>query len=136
MGLNAQDLKNIASALSALARALADWGNTHPITDPTQQAQFDDFVSSLVQASDSLMNAAVTAALANVAVSAADLQNATDRARHTLKVINDVTTALKIAGAAVALGTSLLSPAPSTVSGALNGLVQAVQPASPAPTGS
>ena len=36
MGLNAADLKNLGSGLSALARHLADWGDTHSITDPTR----------------------------------------------------------------------------------------------------
>ena len=130
MGLSGQELRNLAHEISAVARALADWGSTHPITDPTQQDQLDDFVSDLVQASNDLEDDAVAAGLANVAVAAADLQSATQKVQHTLRVIQDVEKVLAIAGAAAGVGAALLAPVPSAaaIATSVDGLAQAAGP--------
>ena len=133
MGLSAEDLRDLSHELSALARALADWGSAHPITDTKEQSRLDGFISDLVEASNTLEDAAVQTALANVAVAATDLEFAAQKAQDALKVIQDVQEVLAIAGAAVGVGTALIAPIPSAaaIASAVDGLVQALSTKGP-----
>ncbi len=129
MSLNAADLKNLANEYSAVAKAIADWNASHPITDEAQQTQIDDLVSDLVEKSGNLMIAAVTEAMATMAVTVANLKNATQQAQHALNVINDVTKIIGIGGALIGLGAAILDPTPAGIVGAANGVIQAVKQA-------
>jgi hypothetical protein len=137
MSLNANDLKTLGKEFSGLARAVADWGATHSITDQAQQKHLDDLVYALVETSDDLATAALTAALATVGTSVDGLQNGIRTAQHALTIISDVGKVFSILGAAAGLGGAVLAPVPTAagIAGALNGLVQATQAALAGPSG-
>jgi len=129
--MNAGDLKALGDAYSDFASALVDWRAANPISDSTLGGQFDQLVADAVAKSDALGEAALTAALANLQVSVADLKAATQKAQHALTVIKDVTMALSIGEAVVGVAASLLAPTVSvgTVASQLGGVAQAVQKA-------
>ncbi len=130
------DLKSLAHAYSDLAAGMVQWRVSNLITDPKLGSKYNDQVADVVGASDQLEHKAVTAALAALQTSVAELKAATQKAQDALKVIKDITTVFAIAGAAVGIVAALMAPAVSgaAVAGAMDGLVQAVQKATAPPT--
>lgn len=129
--MNPGDLEVLGDAYSDFASALVDWRASHPISDPTSGAQFDQLVADVIGNSDALGEAALTAALQSVQTSVADLKAATQKAQHALTVIKDVTMALSIGEAVVGLAACLLAPTVTTgsVVSQLGSVAQAVQKA-------
>lgn len=129
--MNAGDLKVLGDAYSDFASALVDWRAANPISEPTLSLRFDQLVADAVAKSDALGEAALTAALASIQVSVADLKAATQKAQHALTVIKNVTMALSIGEAVVGLAASLLAPTVTmgTVASQLGCVAQAVQKA-------
>jgi hypothetical protein len=135
--MDADDLKALGDAYGDFANALVDWRAANPITDPTFSAQFDDMVASAVAKSNQLGATALTAALANLQTSIADLKTATQQAEHALTVIKDVTKVLAIGESVICVAAALLAPTVTlgTVAGELGGVAQAIAKANaPAPS--
>jgi hypothetical protein len=130
MGMDPEDLKNLAHQFSDLASAVADWEATHAITDPTLQAEMDTLLSKLANLSNDLEDEAVAAAVASLGSPVDALRQATLNAQHALKVIADTQKVLKIAAAAVAVGAALVAPIPTAagIAEAVDGFVAAAQP--------
>ncbi|MFY9727074.1 MAG: hypothetical protein WB579_18165 [Bryobacteraceae bacterium] len=133
--MTAQEVKDLSSNYRAIADALVDYRTAHPFASDAERDMFNRTVGDIRKTAEDLMNEALQLASVDIGASVEGLKDATTKAAAAVKVVDNITKAFSIAGAAIELGATILHPTPGAVVGALDTLVQSIQKAAAKPAG-
>lgn len=93
---------------------------------PTRRKALEDAQWSLLSSSSDMTTLAVNITLDDSEKEFKDLQQATDKAKNTVKTLDNIRTVLQVATALVTLAAAIVSENPSAIIGALQGVIKAI----------
>jgi len=123
--LTAEKVNGLADNFSAMAQAVGEYRyKNYENLSESQNQQIKDLQATILDIADRLYTLSAVLVMEDIETSLATIDNITNELRETYKTLLDFQKAINVAGAIVALGSSILSGKPASIVQSIDSLVK------------